>query len=333
MATIKDVARLAGVSPMTASRVVNGTGNVGADAAARVHDAVTTLGYTRNHAASTLRRRGGPTWTVGLVIENVANPFQAQLHREIEDAVRARGSLVLAASTDEDPQRMAELVQELRSRQVDGLVVAPPPGDQSYLAVARRQGIPVVLVDRPADGIAAPAVLSDGRAGTQEAVSHLVAHGHRRIAYVTDLRSATMRERHAGFLDGLRVHGLDADPAVVRTDVETPEAAYATVLRLLDLPEPPTAVVTGRDGTTIGALRALHHAGAQRRVALVGFDDVELADLVEPGLTVVAQDPVAVGRSAARLLLDQLARPDEVVEGVRLRTTLIPRGSGEIPAI
>lgn len=330
MTTIKDVARLAGVSPMTASRVVNGTGNVGAEATARVQEAVITLGYTRNHAASTLRRRGGPTWTVGLVIENVANPFQAQLHREIEDAVRERGSLVLAASTDEDPQRMWELVQELRSRQVDGLVVAPPPGDQSYLAVARRQGIPVVLVDRPADGIVAPAVLSDGRGGTHGAVSHLVAHGHRRIAYITDLRSPTMRERYAGFLDGLRAHGLEPDPAIVRTDVEAPDAACQSVLDLLALPQPPTAIMTGRDGTTVGAARGLHRAGAQRRVALVGFDDVELADLVEPGLTVVAQDPVAVGRNAARLLLDQLARPGEVVDGVRLRTTLIARGSGEI---
>ncbi|WP_199520864.1 LacI family DNA-binding transcriptional regulator [Jiangella anatolica] len=332
MATINDVARLAGVSPMTASRVVNGTGNVRPESREKVLRAVEALGYTRNYAASALRRRGTPTWTVGLVLEDVANPYQAQLHRQIEDAVRERGSLVLAASTDEDPRRMSDLILELRSRQVDGLVVAPPPGDQSYLAAGQRQGIPLVLVDRPAVGIAAPAVLSDGRRGTRDAVGHLVAHGHRRIAYITDLRSATMRERHAGFLDGLREHGLAPDDALVRTDVEAPELAAATVRELLALPEPPSALITGRDGTTVGAVRGLHAAGAQHRVAMVGFDDVELADLLEPGLTVVAQDPAAVGRNAAQLLLRQLADPATPVEGVRVPTTLIPRGSGELPA-
>lgn len=331
MATINDVARLAGVSPMTASRVVNGTGNVRPDSRERVERAVEALGYTRNYAATALRRQGGPTWTIGLIIENVANPYQAQLLREIEDAARERDSLVLAASTDEDLARMRLLIAEFRSRQVDGLVIAPPPGDQQYLRPVQRQGIPVVLVDRPAEGVLVPAVLSDGRRGTAEAVRHLVGHGHSRIGYITDLRSATMRERLEGYRDEMAACGLEVDPAVVRTDVETSESATAAIDALLRLPAPPTAVVTGRDGTTLGVARGLHRAGVQHRVAMVGFDDVELADLVEPGLTVVAQDPVAVGRRAAGVLLAQLSEPRVVHEGARIPTRLVARGSGEIP--
>ncbi len=316
---------------MTASRVVNGTGNVKESSRIKVLQAIEDLDYTRSYAALSLRQRSRQTWTIGLAIENVANPHQARLLRVIEDAVRERGSLVLAASTDEDPDRMAKLIQELRSRDVDGLVVAPPPGVQQALAAGQRRGLPIVLVDRPAAGIAAPTVLADGRRGTREAVAHLASRGHRRIAYLSDLRSATMQERHAGFLDGLQDHGLSPIDELIRTTAETPEDAQRAVGEMLELTEPPTAFITGRDGTTIGTARGLHAAGAQHRVAMVGFDDIDLADLIEPGLTVVKQDPVAMGRHAARLLFTQLADPDQPAETVLVPTTLIPRGSGELP--
>lgn len=332
MATINDVARLAGVSPMTASRVVNSTGNVKAAARERVLRAVAELGYTRNHAAAALRGRGQPTWTIGLVLENVANGYQAQLQREIEDAALDRGSFVLAASTEEDPERMASAISAFRSREVDGLVVAPPPGDHPLLAEVRQQGVPLVIVDRPAATLDAPYVLSDGRRGTRDAVAHLAARGHRRIAYITDLRSLTMQDRHAGFLDGMRAAGLSADDRLMRCEIETAEDATAATGELLDLADSPTAFVTGRDATTIGVARGLHLRDEQHRRALVGFDDVELADLVDPGISVIAQDPVEVGRRAAEKLLEQLGGAETTRAEIRVPTTLIARGSGEITA-
>ncbi|MGQ7787283.1 LacI family DNA-binding transcriptional regulator [Nesterenkonia sp. K-15-9-6] len=328
MATIKEVAQLAGVSPMTASRVVNGKGNVRPDLKARVLKAVESLNYTRNYAAATLRQRSQPTWTIGLVIENVANPYLAQLHREIEDTVRAEGSFVLACSTDEDRQQVLRLVHELRARDIDGLIIAPPPGEQTYLATT--PPIPTVLVDRPAVGVSLPSVATDGRKGTREAVEHLIAHGHQRIAYLTDLRSATMQARHQGFIEGLLHNGIQPHEDIVLTDIATSHDARKAVHSLLGSSDPPTAIVTGRDGTTIGATRGLHEHRAHFDVALVGFDDVATADLIEPGISVVAQDPRRVGGQAAQLLLAQLADPDQPTESRLIPTRLIERGSGEI---
>lgn len=332
MATINDVARLAGVSPMTASRVVNGTGNVKAAARERVLRAVDELGYTRNHAAAALRGRGRPTWTIGLVLENVANGYQAQLQREIEDAALERGSFVLASSTEEDVERMSAAISAFRSREVDGLVVAPPPGEHPVLDDVHHQGVPLVIVDRPAAELDAPYVLSDGRTGTRDAVAHLAEHGHRRIAYLTDLRSLTMQDRHSGFREGLERSGIAADERIIRCDVETADDAARTTRALLELAEPPTAFVTGRDATTIGVARGLHLAGAQHSRALVGFDDVELADLVEPAISVIAQDPVEVGRRTAEKLLEQLSGAPARRDEIRVPTRLIVRGSGEIRA-
>lgn len=332
MATINDVARLAGVSPMTASRVVNNTGNVKPAARERVLSAVTELGYTRNHAAAALRGRGQPTWTIGLVLENVANHYQAQLQREIEEAALELGSFVLAASTEEDPARMEAAIRAFRSREVDGLVVAPPPGRHPILELIRAQGVPLVIVDRPTVGVAAPHVLSDGRKGTSNAVAHLAARGHRRIAYVSDVRSLTMKDRYAGFVDGMTAAGLPVDERHVRLDAATTEDAVDATGNLLALDDGPTAFITGRDGTTAGVVRGLHRAGMHRERALVGFDDIELADVLEPGVTVVAQDPIEVGKRAAEKLIEQLSGVDGVVEEIRVPTRLIERGSGEIPA-
>ncbi|RBM24316.1 LacI family transcriptional regulator [Streptomyces sp. PT12] len=243
---------------------------------------------------------------------------------------RATGSFVLTASTDEDHQRMGRLVDEFSGRGVDGLLLAPPPGDQARLAAHLRRGMPLVLVDRPAEGIDVPAVLSDNAGGMRAAVRHLARHGHRRIAYLGDLRSTPMRQRYEGFLAGLAEHGLAPEPEAVRHDTENEAEAIAAVARLLAGPEPPTAIIAARNTLSFGAVRALRRAGAHHRVALLGFDDIDLADELDPGLTVVAQDPREIGGVAAGILLDLLADPAARATGRLLPTRLIPRGSAEI---
>ncbi|TQS41181.1 LacI family DNA-binding transcriptional regulator [Cryptosporangium phraense] len=330
-ATLRDVARLAAVSPKTVSRVVNHEPGVTAAKVAAVTAAIDQLGYRPNVTASALRRANGRTATIGAVLEDVANPFSSALHRAMEDVARARGVSILSGSVDEDPARERALISTFFGRQIDGLVIAAASDNQAYLTTEMLGGTPVVFVDRPPIGVRADAVLIDNRAGARQAVEHLIAAGHRAIGYVGDLRSiATAQDRLQGYRDALAGAGIRPDPGHVVEDRHTEDAAERAVHRLLDGQAPPTALFTAQNLVTIGAIRALRARGRQRSVALVGFDDFPLADLLEPGVTVVAQDPSAMGALAASLIFRRL--DGEVWPPVvhTIPTRLIPRGSGEI---
>lgn len=333
MITIKDVAKAAGVSAMTASRVVNNKGNVNEDAKRRVRQAVDQLGYVRNSAASSLRNIGAPTWTVGLILNDVGNPFSAEIHRAVEDVVRGTGSLVLTASTDEDQDGMVELIDQFWSRRIDGLILAPPPGSQDYLNRTLERGLPIVLVDRPAVGIEIPAVLSNGFAGLYEATGHLITGGHTKIGFLGDTRSLAMESRFEGYQERMKDEGLPLESSFIRNDVEQVGETTQAVKEMLVGRDCPTALITARNTVTIGAVRALHQLKKQHEVALIGFDDLDLAEDLEPGLTVVAQDPYAIGQLAAQTLLSKLARNEVPNRGTTVPTRLIPRGSGEIPPL
>jgi LacI family transcriptional regulator len=327
--TMRDVAALAGVSLKTVSRVVNQESGVSRELVRRVLDAVGLLGYRHNLTASSLRRADQKTATIGLLLEDVANPFSSELHRAIENVAREHGTLALAGSSDEDPNRQRELLHALVSRRVDGLIAVPASGNQSSLLHERLLGRPMVLVDRPAPE--ADSVTADNRAGAARALHHLVAHGHRRIAFLGDLRSLwTATERHAGYVEGLATEGITLDPRLVIMDVRGVDAAERAVSGLLGSAEPPTALLTGQNLITIGAIHALQRLGLQHRVALVGFDDFPLADLLDPRVSVVTQDPTAIGRTAAELLFGRLDGDRRPPRHVVLPTRLLPRGSGEI---
>ncbi|GAA3383558.1 LacI family DNA-binding transcriptional regulator [Cryptosporangium minutisporangium] len=333
-ATLRDVARLAAVSPKTVSRVVNREPGVTDAKVAAVTAAIEKLGYRPNFTASSLRRANGRTATIGAVLENVANPFSSALHRAMEEVARERGVLILAGSVDEDPARERALISAFAGRQVDGLVVAPASSNQSYLTTEILGGTPVVFVDRPPVGIQADTVLIDNRAGARQAVGHLIAHGHRAIAYLGDLSSiATAQDRLLGYQEALASEGIRPCPEHIVQDMHTEEAAEQAVHRLLELDSPPTALFTAQNLVTIGAIRALRARHRQHAVALVGFDDFPLADLLEPGVTVVAQDPSAMGRLAASLIFRRLDGESWEPAVHEIRTQLIRRGSGEISAV
>lgn len=326
-----DVAALAGVGLKTVSRVVNAEPGVSPTLEGKVRRAIEQLNYRRDANASMLRRLGGKTQTIGLVLEDVSNPFSSALHRAIEDAARDRGVLVFAGSCEEDPDRERELIGSFRERRVDGLIIVPASHDHGYLYEDRRSGTALVFVDRPAVHLDADSVVSDNRGGAIAATGQLLGRGHRRIGYLGDLLSiSTARERLEGYLHALQRAGVARDDDVIRTDLRDPDAAAAAITEMLALPDPPTAVFTGQNLLTIGGLHALRNAGAQRRIALIGFDDVPLADIVDPAVSVVAQDPQALGRAAADLLFRRLdGERGEAVHQV-LPVTLIARGSGEI---
>src|SRR3954464_6577278 len=177
---MKEVAAVAGVSLATVSRVVKDAPDVAPALAQRVHEAIRMLGYRRDLTASNLRRADRASATVGLLLEDVANPFFSSLHRSVEDVARRRGVLVFAGSSDEDPGRERELVESLVARGVDGLIIAPPGGDQGYLLRDREAGVAMVFVDRPPRFIDADSVVSDNAGGARPAGEHLVAGGGRR---------------------------------------------------------------------------------------------------------------------------------------------------------
>lgn len=330
--TLRDVAELAGASFKTVSRVVNGEAGVSAAMTRRVQAAIDQLGYRPDPTASILRRADGRSDTIAVILESLANPFSAAVHDAIVATMRERGVLVLSASTDEDPAHERAAFVAFVDRRVDGMVLMPTGSDHGWLRSERIGERHVVMVDRPAPGFPSDAVVADNRGGARRAVEHLARHGHRRIAFLGDLPGIyTARERATGFRAGLRAAGLPHDPALERAGLRDSEQARRAVAELLALDDPPTAIFAGQNLLTIGAVRALRDAAAHRRVALVGFDDVELADLLDPGVTVVAQAPSEIGRVAAELLL---ARIDGDAAPARRRvvpTTLIARGSGELP--
>jgi LacI family transcriptional regulator len=327
-ATMSDVARLAGVSIKTVSRVVNDEPGVHADTTERVLAAIERLGFRRNVGALNLRR-GSSTGTIGLVLEDVANPFYSGLTRAVEEVARGFGRQVLTGSSDEDAARERELALEFCARRVDGLIVVPAGVQHGYLMPEIASGTPVVFVDRPPGDVLADTVLVDNLEGAAAAVVHLAAHGHRRIAFLGDSPNIfTATERLRGFREGCVKAGIPYDEKLVAMGPHTEAGVAATLRRMLGGRHPATALLTGNNRITVHVLRFL--AGARKRPALVGFDDFELADLLDPPISVVALDPGTLGKSAAELLFARLDGDTSPPRRLVLPVHLVPRGSGEV---
>jgi LacI family transcriptional regulator, galactose operon repressor len=324
--TMRDVAVLAGVSLKTVSRVINDEPGVAAATAEKVEHAIAELRFQRNDLARSLRQ-GRTSSTLGLVIEDVSNPFYSAIAQAVESAARERGYMLITASCEEDPEREKDLVMALLRRRVDALLLVPAARDHAYLA---RDQIPVVFLDRPPHGLDADCVLLDNLGGARMAVEHLLARGHQRIAVIADPDSLyTAHERLSGYRQALEAAGVPVREELVRLGSHDSATAEAVVAELLALPPDrrPTAVFAGNNRNTVGALRALQQA--ERPLALVGFDDFELADLL--GTTVVRHDSGSMGAHAAALAFERLTSADHAPRRVVVPTELIVRGSGEVP--
>ncbi|WP_413797841.1 LacI family DNA-binding transcriptional regulator [Streptomyces iranensis] len=329
--TMKDVAARAGVGLKTVSRVVNGEPGVTPDTERRVQEAITALGFRRNDSARILRK--GRTASIGLVLEDLADPFYGPLSRAVEEVARAHGALLINGSSAEDPEREQELVLALCARRVDGLVIIPAGHDHRYLAPEMAAGIATVFVDRPAGRVDADAVLADSFGGSHDAVAHLIAHGHRRIGFLGDLPGIhTAAERLRGYHAAMSEAGLPVHDAWVSLGPTDPERVRTAATAMLDAAEPVTALFAGNNRVTVTVVRVLAERPAPATpVALIGFDDFELADLLSPGITVIAQDSAQLGRTAADLLFRRLDGAGGDPRRLVLPTRLIPRGSGELP--
>ena len=328
---MRDVAALSGTSLKTVSRVINDEPGVRDEIAQRVRRAAEQLAYRPNLTASSLRRLDRRTATLGLLLQDLANPFSAAVARAVEDVARTRNVAVLAASLDEDLDRERALIGEFIARQVDGLIIAPVSGDQHFLHTHRDNGLPVVYVDRVPDHLDADAVIIDNETGAETATRHLISHGHRRIGLLTDVPTVpTAALRRAGYRTALAAAGIPYDPTLVNTMTATDSDGHAATLKLLTQPDPPTALFTAQNQLTIGAIRALTEHHLNHRIALIGFDDFPLADLLDPPITVITQNVTHIGTHAAHLLFSRIDGHTTPPQRITIPTQLITRGSGEI---
>jgi DNA-binding LacI/PurR family transcriptional regulator len=326
--TMRDVAQAAGVSTMTVSRVINGQPGVLPETAARVERAIRRLGYQRNDTARQLRRKGQPTQIIGMLVDDLSNPFYATLTRAVEDAARRRHYVVLIGSSQDNLAREREVVAAFCARQVDGLILVPVAGSHRFLASQMAQGTKVVCVDRPTTGLDVDRVLVDNRRAAQDAVRNLLGLGHRRIAFLGDREDVwTIGERYVGFCTAFEEQGLEPDQRLVRRGLRSRTQAAAAISDLMSLVDPPTALFTSNDLTTMGAIDCDLSAG----VALVGFDDFPLADKLSPPVSVVTQDAAAMGVAAAELLFARIGGDSSPPRELILSTRMVARGSGEIP--
>ncbi|MEX0170860.1 LacI family DNA-binding transcriptional regulator [Streptomyces sp. LMG1-1-1.1] len=328
--TLADVAKEVGVSAKTVSRVLNEDGPSSPQTRERVLAAVAKLGFQPNLMARNIRV-GGPDTTVGLVVPDLGNPFFGTVAGGIEDLVRSRGLTLLMGSSAEDPDRERALIRTFLARRVSMLMVVPAFGaDHSDLKAPRAAGLPVVFLDRPGVGLSADCVVSSNQAGVHEGISHLIARGHRRIGFIGDLPAKlyTRRERLAGYREALAAAGLPYDRTLV-TGAHSQDEAAAETTALLGLPNPPTALFAANNIMAFGVIAQLTRAG-RKDIALVTFDDLPLADVLEPALTVVAQDPAAIGRAAARTALARLDGDRTRARTITVPTRLVVRGSSEL---
>lgn len=330
-ATLRDVAELAGTSIKTVSRVINGEGGVRNELQERVRVAISQLGYHPDDRARRLRRGSGTTGTIGLVQHDVGNPFFASVFMGVEEVATRAGYVVLAASSDGDVSRFNEIVDMFIGRRVDGLVVVPVGDDVETLADEVALGTPVVFIDRMPSSRIGDIVLSDHFGGSLRAVQHLISAGHSRIAFLGDDPTFfSAAERRRGWSEALTAAGLETPHDLVRESVGDQRLAEDAVLGLMTIGSPPTALFAAQNYISIGAIRALRKLGLADSIAMVGFDDVELADMLEPALTVAPQHPAELGRQASELLFRRISGDDGPLEEVILPVELVVRGSGEI---
>lgn len=324
--TIHDVAAAAGVSSGTASRVLSGHPSTSPESRKRVTEAAHRLGYRPNARARSLRK--AHTDTIGLLIPDVRNPFFAEIAHNAEQAALRHALSTLLCNANECTEQQDRYLDLLYSQRVDGIVVAPQGDGSGSLREVLALEVPMVFVDRTISGIDVPSVTSDNRVGISQAVAHLAELGHRRIGLVSGpVETSTGRERLAAFCTAIADMGLESDPDLVHRGDFQAVGGVQGARALLDLAQPPTAIIAADSLMTFGVLDVLQ----ERRIAVgadlsvVGYDDVAPYRWLSPQLTVIAHDPARMGVTAIDMLVDVLH--GRAVESVVLESALKVRES------
>jgi LacI family transcriptional regulator len=332
--TLSEVAKKAGVGTTTVSRVINGGNQVDPKTLARVRRVIEDLGYLPNEAARILR--GGRTRTIGFVIPSIADPFFSSCAEAAQAIARANDSLLIVITTQNDPQAEVEGVNVLMRHRADGFIIAPANSESKILRnLLQRLSVPIVAMDRPIADSTIPSVVADNFSGAQHATQHLIEHGYKRIICLTgEIDLYTIHERVRGYRKAIKSSGLDC---VVDTSIKDYPSAHRAVESMLAAADPPDAIFTLKNSTTIHTFEALQKLNVQvpGSVALLGYDDFALAGTVRPSISVVEQPIGEIGRVATELLFERLLNLHASVgtasftvpHQIQLKTRLIPRSS------
>ena len=307
-ATVREVARRAGVSPMTVSRVVNGSGRVRPETRLAVERVIAAVGYVPNGLARALTSR--KTGVVGLMVPDVGNPFYAPVVRGAESIARRAGFRVFVCNSESNLAYEGEYIADMLRQRVEGLLIAPV-GDESraHLLRLEHHRIPFVLVDRTVSGVECDVVQGDSVGGARRLVEHLISLGHRRIAIIAEtLAVSTARDRRRGYQDALAAAGIPFEPQLLFETTVDVAGGYQAMQAFLGLGQRPTAVFATNNLTAVGAVKAIreHGLAVPDDIALVAFDDIEHVAILWPFLTVMPQAPETFGAIAAQLLMERI---------------------------
>ncbi len=324
MTTIRQVAKLAGVAPITVSRVINNAGYISAETRQKVEAAVSQLGYVPNTLSQSLRWK--QTGMLALVLTDVTNPFWTTVARGVEDAASEAGYHVILCNTDEFPQKQEEYLTALLQKRVDGMLLVPARDDLEDIQRVQMLKVPLVVLDRRLSQPVADAVRCDSESGAYQLTRLLLERGHRLIALLTGPEHvATATDRVTGYRRALRAAGLDSDGESVFYGAFTIQSGQDMARQALALNPRPTAIFAGNNFIAIGMMQTLREAGilVPEEISVVGFDDLPASLLLDPFLTVAAQPAYEMGREATNLLIKRLAgdgaqAPQEVVLPVEI---------------
>lgn len=335
MSTIADVARRAGVSKMTVSRVINDSGYISQETRERVEQAISELGYIPNALARSLRFK--QTRTIALILTDITNPFFTTLARGVEDVASEQGFSVIFCNTDESEKEEAEYINVLLQKQVDGLLLVPTSSTEDAIAPIREQGLPFVLLDRYVPGTRLDSVRGDSIHGAYALMQHLLDLGHRRIAVLSGPAEVTTSvDRVEGVRRAAHDAGLELDLSQVYYGPFSLEGGYAMATQALAAEPRPTAIYAMNNFIAMSALRVAREIGLRvpEDLSVVTFDDLPAAFVAEPFLTVAEQPAYEMGQQATALLLDRLSSkgPTEPMEIILPTRLIVRKSSGPVPA-
>lgn len=326
--TIVDVAKEAGVSFATVSRVLNDGVNVTPEKRKRVQSAVKRLGYTTNLQARSLR--GGRSHLIGLVVRDLGTAYIGEIMRGVDMELAENKYDVMLYTTHRHLKQESDYVTALTRGMTDGLLLVLPRQPEAYLRTLRRRKFPHVLIDNQGIDERGPAVGATNRAGGYDAARYLLALGHRRIGFITGTMSmGCARERLDGYRAALRDHGVTPEDELVREGVFQQARGYSAAMELLTLPQQPTAIIASNDVSAFGAMEAARECGKRipDDISIIGFDDIPQAAQVHPPLTTIRQPLEDMGRRAVRMLLEIIENPERPPEKIELPTELVVRES------
>jgi len=324
--TLQHVADAANVSKATASLALNNSTRISAPTRQRVLNAVKSLGYVYNQRAASLRTQR--SYTIGLIIKDLSNPFNAELTSGAESQLADHDYSLVLATTDDDLGKQTRMIQTMLERDVDGLILAPTASTPTSVLQRLTDYCPLVLLTPYHTGLGVDCVGMDDENGTARAVEHLIQRGHRRIAFVGGFDTDLTRQRRVrSYRHSLRRHDIALDPALCIAGPVSRRGGYDAMRALLRMPAPPTAAYCYSDVIAFGVMLGLGAAGleAGKDLALIGFDDVPEAALWHPSLTTVSNDPRGLGVNAAQLMLRRIAEPDLPLKRIIMPSRLIER--------